>query len=407
MKRTLIQNDQMFMLQNEEYNNNIIPSKRTEMWRDIDLKGNVQINGGIFGKSLKLDPDFVFIRDSVFILEQIEIIGANKGIAWFNSIVNAEHSLQVENKNSFSRFGADLRAPHINIENVVVYGNVFCKNAIIKNSIIFGIVFADNELIIENTILGSFQTNTLKIKKNTGLIFPFVISTNYPEIESNTYYLLVSSISSGKPELNIIPHHKEDIHRIRSVEKGIHHYIFSPTMRIFDLKPFYEQVQMNIIKFFQILEKNEGSIKSKDQKLSEFETPFFNLIKNNFEIKEVQGKSNFMNLPDSVLKNLTLTTVEDLKIEEIKEKNEIVEDTLSKLESVEESHDQKEELMSIHEGKDIKLETKEESPNISDKESETTSEITKDNEKVCPKCGHVIDNFDYIFCENCGYKLKN
>jgi len=338
MTRTKIQNDQMFMLENELYNNAVIPSKRTEMWRDIDLRGKVQINGGIFGKSLKVNPGFIFIRDAVFILEHIEITGRGSGKIWFNSVVNSNHSFLVENNQIYSRFSADLRAVHLNIENAFIYGNVFCKNAIIKNCVIVGTVFADEELIIENSILGSFQTNRVSIKSKSGLLFPFAISMNFPTIKADIYYLFLSPFTNSGPDINVIPFHQDDIHKIQSINEKEIHFIFSPNMRIFDFRPYYDQVQKNIIKFFNLIEIPDKNLKTRYNELSKFERQFFKLIKNDFKVELIKGKSKFMTIPDSALEGVLTGSDGSFQLKDVKKKNLVLDNALSDIDNKNKKH---------------------------------------------------------------------
>lgn len=405
MKKTKIQNDQMFMLEDEEYNNDIIPSMRTEMWRKIDLKGDVQIAGGIYGKTLEIYPHFIYIRDAIFILEHIKVSGKHSGKVWFNSVVNTDHSLLVENSQVYSRFSADLRAEYLNIENVVIYGNVFCKNALIKNSVIMGSVFVDNEMTVENSILGSFQTKEIKIPGKIGLIFPFAISSNFPIIESEIYYLLLSPFSNGKKYIDVISFINDDIQKIRSIDEKETHYICSPSMRIFDFKPYYNQVQKNIMTFFKLCENYDGSLNEKDDKLSEFEMHFFKLITNDFKSDPIKGKSKFFELPDSILKDLLPAPKDNLQLDEIKTDKSISEKTITKgNDESENAAKYNKELSNSNVGQ-----VEHENVPTEDKLENNLEKVAEGKEKLdkkCPNCGNTIENPDHIFCEKCGIKLK-
>ncbi len=407
MKKTKIQNDQKFMLRDEEYNYGVMPSKRTEMWREIELEGNIKINGGIFGKSLEIDPAFIFVRDAVFVLNHIKINGGKSGTIWFNSVVNSEHSILLENNNIYSRFRADLRTLHLNITNAFIYGNVYCKNAIIKNSVVLGTVFTDNDLTLHNSIVGSFHTHNLKINGKIGLIFPFGITSVLSEIEAEIYYMLLSPITNDDFGVNVIPFFQDDIYKIKAFnDDNIHHIIF-PNMRIFDFRSYSEQVLMNINRFFNLCESSGKNIEEIDKKLSRFEIPFLKLISSNFTIKEVKGKSKFMEIPDSLIGNLITESSDNiqLSLQELKGDPKITEKAITPAQQDTKSSNEKEELLENSENsKSIVQEStdgiyQEENDNKEEKEDKVV-------EMKCPNCGHQIDNPEYIYCEACGAKLK-
>ena len=304
MKRTKIQNDQKIMLEDEIYENAIIPSQRSEMWRDVDLAGEVCLNGGIFGEHLSVNARFVFVRDAVFCRKDAELTGSSsKSKTWFNSVVTAGHSILTRNPKARTRFSSDVKAKILNLSNTIVYGNVFCDEIELEDSIILGGVYAAKNLKVKDSIVGTFQTARLAMKGNLAILFPFSITEGDAKIEGRLYNLLAPPFKEKRTgifemdEKDVFTLSLEDSESKRSTVR-----IISPSFRIFDLTEYQNIIRENLERIHEILEYHDKQVQKKDRELDEFEQLLFSVIENQFKTKAQIPASRFMDIEEETLK---------------------------------------------------------------------------------------------------------
>ena len=191
MERTKIQNDKIFMLQDEAYSDSVIPFLKKELKRKVDLYGKVELKGGIYCQNLNVDAGDIYVQKSVYVEEGIAIKGKEGGLVWFNSLVNSEHSILVDEKSDMTvRFGNSIRSASINLYNTIVYGNVMGDNVTLKNSVVLGGVISKNKLTIDNSIVGTYHCESLVHYNNIGILYPMAISEEQPELSDNIYMVI-------------------------------------------------------------------------------------------------------------------------------------------------------------------------------------------------------------------------
>jgi len=375
MERTKIQNDQMFMLEDEVYSNSIIPSFKNEMWRKIELHGKVEVKGGVFGKSLNISAENIYIKGAVYCKENLHINTNKKGKLWFGSVVNAEHSILAEPGGRI-RFSADLRSKKIKLNNSIVYGNVYCDELIAVNSIILGQVFAKKKLSVANSIMGSFHTGSFLLKRNMGLLLPYSISRTAPQIEGKMYNILTAENSDHIYEMGV-----QDIFKYPDSEYDSSQdiYILTPSMRIFDLTPFYKAIENNLKQVVYFSQYQTTDRLKADIELSKFERLFFKFLYNKFEMHPAKIISGFISLKDEVVKEFVLE--ETSRENTASEFSQILEDKPTEIDLAE---NEKEDLF-------------------------LQGDVFEDelfNLPKCPECGAELENIDSDYCLECGYPLK-
>lgn len=374
MERTKIQNDQMFMLENEIYANSIIPSRKNEMWRKIELHGDVEIKGGIFGKSLNVNAGNIFIKEAVYCKENMQIKTQQKGKLWFNSVVNAEHSILVEHGGR-TRFSTDLRSKKIKLNNSVVYGNVYCDELIAMNSVILGQVFANKKLSVANSILGSFHAGSFLLKRNMGLLLPYSVSHTPPRFEGKVYNILSAEKSEKAYELGV-----QDIFEYHGLQGDSSQdvYVITPSMRIFDLSAFYASIEKTLKQIVYFSHYQSTDYLKTDVELAKFERLFFKYLYNKFEIQPGTPLSRFMTLEDEAVADfIPVYAKEETNISDYPENipRNPVDTNLS----------QEEKMATL--GDDLNPEEEQVSLN------------------KCPDCGAEVENPDFLFCIKCGAPL--
>ncbi len=300
MERTKIQNDKMFMLQDEIYSDSIIPFVKKELKRTVNLFGKVTLKGGIYCQNLEVEAGDIYVQKSVYAEEGLLIKGDSGGQVWFQSPVNCEHSILVDEKSDMRvRFGKTIRAKSINLFNTIVYGNVIGDNISLKNSVVLGGAFANNNLTIDNSIVGTYHCPTLKHVNNMGVLYPMAISDKSPELSDKIFMVVPGSFTNGNNG-GVFKLSKDDFYPLKQGENK--KYVFSNTMRIFDLRAFYLNLQENIERLFDVSSNNGDEIEDLKDSFKDFDNKYFVFIDKNFSTSK-SAWSDFMDVKDEVVED--------------------------------------------------------------------------------------------------------
>lgn len=414
MKRTKVQNDQIFVLKDEVYPNAVIPSLKKEMWRKIDLSGKVHIQGGVFGGALDVDGQNILIEESVYIKDDIHI----KGKTWFNSPVSAGQSILIE-KSAQVRFAADIHSPKIKLYNTIVYGNIFCDEIIVENSVILGGIYAKSEIKSTNSIIGTYSTSYIELDGNMGMIFNLAVSNNKPELKNKLFSLFNLSYDNSS-KVNLFPIGSEDIFEISDNNSESKKYIISPSLRIFDLSEYEKTIKKNLEKIVYISSLKIDKQDKVDKILTDFDNIFFSIINNNFETNSQPQYSKFINISaeeiseyleeneeDIESKNVANSLDDDPEIDTDGESLQSEQEVSGTTDEFEEDDESNDDVYDLDEG--TKVVSKEKDPQLSEEKianassSEAKPEIFV--ERNCPNCNVIIEDEQQKFCRKCGWPL--
>lgn len=414
MKRTKVQNDQIFVLKDEVYPNAVIPSLKKEMWRKIDMLGKVHVQGGVFGGALDVDGQNILVEESVYIKDDIHI----KGKIWFNSPVSAGQSVLIE-ESAQVRFAADIHSTKIKLYNAIVYGNIFCDKIIIENSVILGGVYAKSTIKSSNSILGTYNTPHIEFDGNMGMIFNLAISNNKPQLKNKLFSLFNLSYDNSS-KVNLFPISSEDIFEINDDVSKSKKYIISPSLRIFDLSEYEKTIKKNLEKIAYISSLKIDKQDKFDKILSDFDNIFFNIINNNFETSPKPQYSKFMNISSEEINDYLEDSEENIDSmnivnglddgPEIDREEELIQtapEVNGSAGEFEEDDKSKDDVCDLDEK--TKVGSKENDPQLSEEEmanesvSEAKPEISV--ERKCPNCNVMIEDEQQKFCRKCGTPL--
>lgn len=445
MERTKIQNDKMFMLQDEVYSDSVIPFLKKELKRKVDLYGKVELKGGIFCQNLDVDAGDIFVQKSVHVEEGISIKGKEGGLVWFNSPVNSEHSILVDEKSDATvRFGKSVRSASINLHNTIVYGNVLGDNVTLKNSVVLGGVFSKNKIVIDNSIVGTYHCNSLVHYNNFGILYPMAISEERPELSKNIYMVVPGSSINGDKG-GIYKLGEEDFYPL--FVDGKKQYVFSNTLKIFDLNSFQENLQDSIERLFDATTKNIDDIDNVKKNYADFDNRYFDIINSNFKISKKKLWSDFMQLDKKVVDEY-FNADNKTEDENQEEPEKVTMDELNQVTNIEETRLNEANLTStpnnqvlsevnlksdsddniIQVGDRIKLKDDAYESLTKFGEIYTVKEILNENIKleefpgnlfqaknyvvhstnettICSNCGQINSN-ELLFCSSCGKKLN-
>ncbi len=312
MKRTKIQNEAVFMLEDEIYQGSVFPNNIQELKRDVKLFNNVDLQGSIYGNSIEFHSADIYVRDSVFAMKGINITGEKAdGKLWINSPVSAKESILSDGaKNNRVRVTNNVSSNKINLKNAIVYGNVYGKDIILEDSIVLGGVYCNNKLELNNSIVGTFDTIHLVQNGVFGLINNFARISSKPEINFDIYSISLISFN-GKSQNTTFKISIDEVFPFFEDEGEDKTYIISPTLRIFDIANFEQMLVENNQKlvYLTMLDK-AGNHKEYEQKFKDIEIPLFDIISKRFRMEMQLPKSDFINLPTELVSSFFSNTSE-------------------------------------------------------------------------------------------------
>ncbi len=421
MERTKIQNDKMFMLQDEIYSDSIIPFFKKELKRKVNLFGKVTLNGGIYCQNLEIEAGDIYIQKSVYVDEGLLIKGTEGGQVWFKSPVNCEHSILIDKKSDIKvRFGKTIRSKSINLYNSIVYGNVIGESITLKNSVVLGGVFASNNLSIDDSIVGTYHCSELKHFNNMGILYPIAISDNRPEL-SEKIYMVVPGSFKKEDEGMLFKLSKDDFYPVTKDDRK--KYIFSNTMRIFDLRVFYQSLQENIERLFLASSNDHDDIETMKVSCNEFDAKYFIFINKNFKLTRKRIWSDY-----TKINNEQLGKYINEKIKREAENHIIDEFNADEYEStynmsndakntsadyLNQNKRTKKEIIENNTDQTLNEKNPYDELNQGNNENQSTyasesdkSIINKDGHiNTCPNCNSSLES-EFMFCSECGEKIK-
>lgn len=177
----------------------VLPGTRDELKRDVFLEAGADVRGSVFGRNVQIEGAPVRVRDSVFSSGSISIEDdperTSNGSVDFCGVVNAQHSvLFSEGCRHRARFFGDVFSDRVRIENALIRGNLFARNAILRNTVVLGGVFCSGELTVEDSALATFRAKQVTLAGEVLLFEPFALAEKPFEVKTPVKVLTFSSL---------------------------------------------------------------------------------------------------------------------------------------------------------------------------------------------------------------------
>lgn len=166
------------------------PSTQSELLRDVVLQSPFHIQGGVFAQNIKNSGGGI-VTGPVLATAEITLKhpGPGKSALQFHSGISAALSIAVEemgksagetvlaDKNNASVVvRGDVLSDMVKLENVLVFGNVRARQAVIVNSIIVGSILIEEELRIENCLFVALSGGRVVLRGQNGCWLPYATS---------------------------------------------------------------------------------------------------------------------------------------------------------------------------------------------------------------------------------------
>jgi hypothetical protein len=300
MQQTKIQNEQMFMLQDEVYNDSITPGTRAELWRKINLAGEVHVKGGIFGQSLDVQAGCAAIARAVFVNDYIKVSISHNARVWFQSVVSTGIAVISTNDSPGVRFGADVEARRVNASNCIFYGNIFCDESTLHNCVVLGGVFARGALDVNHCLLGSFDVGRLLQSGDCALLNSFGVSTE-PMAFAGKLYGVLPLTGSGDGLVTTVELTRDDVVQLPVGDDEELRHVVSLSHRFFDLSATRKPTQEFYARIEESVMDRSADLPHEDPKQDEFDMWFFDFLSRGFASSEPIAQSKFMEFDDATL----------------------------------------------------------------------------------------------------------
>jgi len=441
MNRTKIQNEVMFMLDDEEYSDSIIPFLKKELKRKVNLHGRVILKGGVYCHNLEIEGHEIYIQKSVFAEDAITINSSKPGLVWFNSPVSSGNSILVEETSkSKIRFGKSIESKRIHLNKSIVYGNIIAENAIIKDSVVLGGVYCSQRIEVDNSIIGTYHCHEIVQVNNLGLLYPIAFSDTRPNI-SNNIYMVIPYSGNDEDVINIYKITQDEFHEVSDGNGS--KYFYSNTLRIFDMKQYESKFRANLERLYDNY-ATEHDKQDKYKALTDFDNLYFDFISSGFKASGRLVYSDFMDIDNETIKNQSSDLVsfllssspvsqnmytnssEKSSATQPEEKNPIIfnpdrlPDNVNTKQETERllcTRCNKEYANDNSYCKDCGIPLIKSDDQIPGHENQakdilsgSQSGLQNENEAgilKCPSCGSAVSDKDYVFCPDCGHKLNN
>jgi hypothetical protein len=186
----MTQSDDNFLVIEEDVEYDIYPARADHLKRNIILKGDFDVKGGIYTNNLEAEGR-VHVHGPVIAKQEIELRPPEQDTGrpmMFSQGITAVRAITVtvNDLNPFSPVSTpgytplvikgDVCSPKVHLENAVLVGNVRAESALIKDCLIFGSPIVTQDLQLENSLVLSFQAGSVQFRGRNTLLVPHGIS---------------------------------------------------------------------------------------------------------------------------------------------------------------------------------------------------------------------------------------
>ncbi len=189
-----------------ERHGSILPGNRAEMGRDIFLLGGADLRGGIFGKQVTVEGAPVRVTDAVYAQGAFRVkagdsVPVEGALVEFGSAISSADSVLIDDSPFRVRFSSSIYSPTVNLNNAIVYGNVFARNhCTLKNTIVLGCVYCRGTLKMENSIVSTFRVGKANLGAGNSLLAPLALSEQPIRISSPIQCLVFYNLAGEEAD---------------------------------------------------------------------------------------------------------------------------------------------------------------------------------------------------------------
>jgi hypothetical protein len=293
----------------------ILPKTSNELERDVNIQGNVKIEGAVYARNLIIDSGPAEFSSAVYAHNELHIKNdALEQIIFRKAVASSGTVISLLLKGS-SIYGADINAVSVKLKNCFVAGSIFASEIQLENTVVLGGCFASKTLSLQNVITGTFNAPEVKAGGINYMLYPTAFSVEPMSCLPGTefYNITLADLGSlykdekekpntGKIRLDV----EADSQRTVLVDETdtktlIHSYSVASRVLVSDLLDIESlenhfllisaSLGSQVIKTYS-LQKTDGS-KSDDLTLTNIAAFFFKILTGELQICDLSGSISF------------------------------------------------------------------------------------------------------------------
>jgi hypothetical protein len=154
----------------------ILPKGTAELERDVNLQGNVIIEGAVYARNLIIDTGPARFNGAVYAHNELHVKNDSKDTVFFNKAVATSGSVVSLLTSGTCIYGSDINGGIIKLKNCFVAGSVFGNEIQLENTIVLGGCFAARKLTLQNVVTGTFNSPEVMAGGVNYLLYPTAFS---------------------------------------------------------------------------------------------------------------------------------------------------------------------------------------------------------------------------------------
>ena len=301
----------------------ILPKTSGELERDVNIQGNVKVEGAVYARNLIIDSGPTEFLSAVYAHNELHIKNDSADSILFRKAVASSGTVAALLLKGKCTFGADINAASVKLKNCFVAGSIFANEIQIENSVVLGGCFASKKLVLQNVIAGTFNAPEVSAGSVNYLLYPTAFSVEPMSCLPGTEFFNITladlgalfkneqeKANTGKIRLDI----EADSQRTVLVDESdtkmlLHSYSVASRVLVSDLVNLENlenhflivsaSLGSQILKTYS-LQKEDGS-KSDDLSLENIAAFFYKVLNGSAQIRDLNDAISFNELKQRYL----------------------------------------------------------------------------------------------------------
>ncbi|MDR2794001.1 MAG: hypothetical protein LBB61_10140 [Treponema sp.] len=293
----------------------ILPKTSNELERDVNIQGNVKIEGAVYARNIILDSGPAEFSGAVYAHNELHIKNDTDNTVIFKKAVASSGSVVSLLLKGNCVYGADINAATVKLKNCFVAGSIFANEIQIENTVVLGGCFASKKFTLQSAITGTFNAPEVAAGGVNYLLYPTAFSVEPMACLPGTefYNITLADLGSlfkneeekpntGKIRLDVDADSQRTILVDGTGAKMLlHSYSVASRILVSDLLDFESlenhfliisaSLGSQTLKMYS-LQKEDGS-KSDDLTLMNITPFFFKILNGILQIREISGSISF------------------------------------------------------------------------------------------------------------------
>jgi hypothetical protein len=155
---------------------NILPKGSGELDRDVNLHGNVVIEGAVYARNLIIDSGPAQFNGAVYAHNEIHIKNDSQDRVFFKKAVASNDTIVSLLTTGSCIYGSDINGTNVKLKNCFVAGSIFGNEIQLENTVVLGGCFASKKLTLHNVVVGTFNSPEVMAGGINYLLYPTAFS---------------------------------------------------------------------------------------------------------------------------------------------------------------------------------------------------------------------------------------